>query len=75
MPAATLDELQRWSRLGTLKRAPKRLHRNAIDSRQALKWKEIEGTRLARDRLTVCSFEDMPARILSTYAGTATKWG
>ena len=70
-----IDELQRWFKLGAFKRAPQRLYRNVIDSRRVLKWKESEGTRQARDRLTVRSFKDMPARILSTYAGTATKWG
>ncbi|CAK0813698.1 unnamed protein product, partial [Prorocentrum cordatum] len=48
---------------------------NIIDSRWVLKWKEIDGKKQVRARLTVRGFKDMQSPELSTFAGTTTRWG
>eukprot|EP00974_Lingulodinium_polyedra_P129602 11210679-Lingulodinium_polyedra.AAC.1 len=72
---AMLDELTRWYELGAFQRYPRKLAKNVIDSRWVLKWKQIEGTRQIRARLTVRGFRDMQAAALHTHAGTTSRWG
>ncbi|CAK0831488.1 unnamed protein product [Prorocentrum cordatum] len=72
---AMKDELQRWAELKAFQRFPKDQATNIIDSRWVLKWKEIDGKKQVRARLTVRGFKDMQSPELSTFAGTTTRWG
>ncbi|CAK0801133.1 unnamed protein product, partial [Prorocentrum cordatum] len=72
---AMKDELERWAELKAFQRIPKDQATNIIDSRWVLKWKEIDGKKQVRARLTVRGFKDMQSPELSTFAGTTTRWG
>ncbi|CAK0838336.1 unnamed protein product [Prorocentrum cordatum] len=72
---AMKDELQRWAGLKVFQRFPKDQADNVIDSRWVHKWKEIDGKKQVRARLTVRGFKDMQSPELSTFAGTTTRWG
>ena len=72
---AMKDELQRWAGLKAFQRFPKDQADNIIDSRWVLKWKEIDGQKQVRARLTVRGFKDLQSPELATFAGTTTRWG
>jgi hypothetical protein len=72
---AMKDELKRWADLKAFQRFPKDQADNVIDSRWVLKWKEIDGKKQVRARLTVRGFKDLQSPDLSTFAGTTTRWG
>jgi len=72
---AIFDELQRWNSLKGFQRYPKAKARNVIDSRWVIKWKMVDGKRVIRARLTARGFKDAQAQEVSTFAGTATRWG
>ena len=54
---------------------PEQLATNVIDARWVPKWKEANGRRIIQARLVVRGFKDLRAALLSTAAGTTTRWG
>ena len=72
---ACLLELQRWCGMGMFTRMSRKRATNLVDSRWVLKWKLIGGVRKIKARLTVGGFKDRQAESLTTFAGTASRWG
>ena len=72
---AQRKELERWISMKCFSRMLKRDATNRIDSRWVLKFKIVDGKREVKARLVVRGFKDAEADSLTTFAGTATRWG
>lgn len=70
---AILKELQRWHHHQAWERAPRASARNLLTSKWVLKWKDVEGKRIIKARLTVQGFKDRQQ--VDNYAGTTSRWG
>ena len=56
----------------TFERQSKSKSRNTCSSRWVLRWKEVDGKRIVKARLTIRGFEDLTE--VPSYASTATRW-
>jgi len=72
--AAMIAELQRWIKLGSWKRAPRRPGANILDSRWVLKYKVVNGVKQIKARLTARGYKDKQSSELSTFSPTASRW-
>ena len=70
---AIVKELQRWHHHQAWERAPRHSAKNLLTSKWVLKWKDIEGKRVIKARLTVQGFKDRQQ--VDNYAGTTSRWG
>ena len=67
-------ELQSWVDLSTIALIPRREAQNVIDARWILTWKNVDGKRIVKARLCLRGFKDDQADVVSTFAGTASRW-
>ena len=70
---AILKELQRWHHHQAWERVPRNSAKNLLTSKWVLKWKDVEGKRVIKARLTVQGFKDRQQ--VDNYAGTTSRWG
>jgi len=59
--------------LGCFGRCKRRDARNLVDTRWVIRWKEVDGKKVIKPRLTMRGFKDS-ATSLETFAGTASRW-
>ena len=70
---ALRKEILAFHEFKTFVRALRSKSVNVCTSRWVLRWKEVDGKRVVKARLTIRGFQDL-ATELSTYASTATRW-
>ena len=69
-----LKEIKGLLDLGTFARRARKESKNLVDTRWVLTWKQIEGVRSVKARLTMRGFKDMQ-QDLETFAGTTSRAG
>ncbi len=69
---AMRKELAAFDTLKTFRRIPKSASKNHCTSRWVLRWKQVDGERIVKARLTIRGFQDV-AHELTTYAATASR--
>ena len=69
---AIRKELSSFVEHKTFARAPRSQCGNICSSRWVLRWKEVDGQRCVKARLTIRGFEDLTD--VPSYASTATRW-
>ena len=77
---AVRKELQSFVDLHSFDLAPIGTSKNLMTSRWVIRWKLVPDgkggmTRIVKARLTIHGFKDTDANHLTTYAGTASRWG
>ena len=70
---AVLKELQRCHHYKSWERAPRATAKNQLTSNWVLKWKDVDGKRVIKARLTVQGFKDR--QNVDNYTGTTSRCG
>ena len=73
MQTAMMKELTAFVELSTFERMKKELSTNHCSARWVLRWKEVDGQRVVKARLTIRGFQDLATEI-ATFASTASRW-
>ena len=72
--AATYNEYSEWARLGCFRLRLRKGAENIVDGLLVVKWKKENDKMFIRVRLALRGFKDRFKTVMSTYAGTASRW-